>query len=163
MDDLALVLDRADIAAVLADFGSRTRREDPVVHFYEDFLAAYDPQMREMRGVYYTPEPVVRYIVRSVDRLLRSGFGLTDGLADTATVAVRTPNGAAESSPARADPRPRGGHGHVPARNGRRHLARPSKTKELTGAWPDYIRDHLLRQRLFGFRVADGAPMRSAI
>ena len=81
VDDLALLLDRADMASVLADFGRRTRREDPVVHFYEDFLAAYDPQLREVRGVYYTPEPVVSWIVRSVDRLLRDCFGLTDGLA----------------------------------------------------------------------------------
>ena len=69
VDDLARLLDRADMGAVLADFGSRVVDEDPVVHFYEDFLAAYDPRMREARGVYYTPEPVVSYIVRSVDLL----------------------------------------------------------------------------------------------
>ena len=51
VDDLARLLDRAEIA-ILADFGSRTIEEDPVVHFYEDFLAAYDPHLREMRGVY---------------------------------------------------------------------------------------------------------------
>ena len=62
VDDLALLLDRADIALVLADFGRRTGREDPVVHFYETFLAAYDPALRKARGVYYTPEPVVRWI-----------------------------------------------------------------------------------------------------
>ena len=71
VDDLARLLDRADMEAILADFGSRIAKEDPVVHFYEDFLAAYDPDLREMRGVYYTPEPVVSYIVRSVDGLLR--------------------------------------------------------------------------------------------
>ncbi len=52
---------------ILKDFGKPTRQEDPVVHFYETFLAAYDPKMREARGVYYTPEPVVSYIVRSID------------------------------------------------------------------------------------------------
>ena len=66
VDDLARLLDRADMGAVLADFGSRIADEDPVVHFYEDFLAKYDPQMREARGVYYTPEPVVSYIVRQL-------------------------------------------------------------------------------------------------
>ena len=75
------VLNRADIAAILADFGRRTRREDPVVHFYETFLAAYDPKLREVRGVYYTPEPVVSYIVRSLDSVLKSHFGLKEGLA----------------------------------------------------------------------------------
>jgi hypothetical protein len=52
VDDLADLLDRADMNAILADFGKRTRQEDPVVHFYETFLAAYDPKMRESRGVY---------------------------------------------------------------------------------------------------------------
>ena len=151
VDDLALVLDRADIAAVLADFGSRTRREDPVVHFYEDFLAAYDPQMREMRGVYYTPEPVVRYIVRSVDRLLRSGFGLADGLADTATVAVRTLNGAAESSPRVLILDPAAGTGTF-LRETVAAIRSTIEDRGLTGAWPDYIRDHLL-PRLFGFEL----------
>jgi hypothetical protein len=75
-----------DIDAVLADFGKRTARQDPVVHFYETFLAAYDPKLRESRGVYYTPEPVVSYLVRSVDYLLKTRFGCANGLADTATV-----------------------------------------------------------------------------
>lgn len=81
VDQLADLLARADMTAILEDFGRRTRREDPVVHFYETFLAAYDSKLRETRGVYYTPEPVVGYIVRSVDALLRSEFGLAEGLA----------------------------------------------------------------------------------
>jgi predicted helicase len=86
VDDLAQLLADTDIGAVLADFGKRTARQDPVVHFYETFLAAYDPKLREARGVYYTPEPVVSYIVRSVDYLLKTRFGCPKGLADTATV-----------------------------------------------------------------------------
>jgi hypothetical protein len=82
VDDLAELLNRADMAAILADFGKHTRREDPVVHFYETFLAHYDPKLREMRGVYYTPEPVVSYIVRSVDHILKTDFNLSEGLAD---------------------------------------------------------------------------------
>jgi len=86
VDDLAELLNRADIAAILRDFGKRTRQEDPVLHFYETFLAAFDPKMREARGVYYTPEPVVSYIVRSVDHILKTDFGLQAGLADTSKV-----------------------------------------------------------------------------
>ena len=86
VDDLAQLLADTDIAAVLADFGKRTARQDPVMHFYETFLAAYDPKLREARGVYYTPEPVVSYIVRSVDYLLKTRFGCEDGLADTSKV-----------------------------------------------------------------------------
>jgi predicted helicase len=83
VEQLVALLNHADIAAILADFGQRTRQEDPVVHFYETFLKHYAPEVREMRGVYYTPEPVVSYIVRSVDWLLKERFKLKDGLADS--------------------------------------------------------------------------------
>src|SRR5690606_3555665 len=74
-------------------FGKTSKRRDPVVHFYETFLAEYDPALREQRGVYYTPEPVVGYIVRSVDRILRDTFGLSDGLADHSKVEIEKPTG----------------------------------------------------------------------
>ncbi|MEN8218587.1 MAG: N-6 DNA methylase [Pseudomonadota bacterium] len=74
VEHLIEILNRADIGSILADFSKRTRQEDPIVHFYETFLAQYDPKMREKRGVYYTPEPVVSYIVRSVDLLLKQTF-----------------------------------------------------------------------------------------
>ncbi|MEK8017261.1 MAG: type ISP restriction/modification enzyme, partial [Candidatus Parabeggiatoa sp.] len=83
VEHLVAILNHTDIAAILKDFGKRTRQTDPVVHFYETFLKHYDPKMREMRGVYYTPEPVVSYIVRSVDELLKQQFKLRDGLADS--------------------------------------------------------------------------------
>ncbi len=76
---------QANIEAVVRDFGDRNPDEDPVIHFYEHFLAAYDKEQKVRRGVFYTPRPVVSYIVRSVDELLRSEFGLSDGLADTTT------------------------------------------------------------------------------
>ena len=90
VDNLAELLNRADIDAILKDFGKHTHREDPIVHFYETFLAEYDPAMREKRGVYYTPEPVVSYIVRSVDYLLKTTFHLPDGLADTSKIQGKT-------------------------------------------------------------------------
>ncbi len=83
VEHLVAILNHTDIAAILKDFGKRTRQTDPVVHFYETFLKHYDPKLREMRGVYYTPEPVVSYIVRSVDGLLKQRFKLRDGLADS--------------------------------------------------------------------------------
>jgi len=81
LDDIASLLAHADLVAILKDFGKRKRTEDPVVHFYETFLAAYDPKLRESRGVYYTPEPAVQFIVNSVDWLLRNRFGRSQGLA----------------------------------------------------------------------------------
>ena len=145
VDDLALLLARADMAAILGDFGARTRREDPVVHFYEDFLAAYDPALREMRGVYYTPEPVVSYVVASVDRLLRERFDLADGLADTAPAAPESPG-----------PRvlildPAAGTGSF-LREVVARIRATVEAKGLGGAWGDYVRDHLL-PRLSGFEL----------
>lgn len=81
--DVVGLLDRAKMDAVVRDFGDRNPQEDPVIHFYELFLKEYDAKKRMQRGVFYTPRPVVSYIVRSVDELLRSEFGLEDGLADT--------------------------------------------------------------------------------
>jgi len=86
VDDLVQILANTDMEKVLENFGKRTRQEDPIVHFYETFLAAYDPKTRERRGVYYTPEPVVQYIVKSVDHILKTRFGLEGGLAHTADI-----------------------------------------------------------------------------
>ena len=85
VSDVVELLDRANMEAVVRDFGDRNPQEDPVIHFYEHFLAAYDKKQKVSRGVFYTPRPVVSYIVRSVDELLRTEFGLADGLADTTT------------------------------------------------------------------------------
>jgi N-6 DNA Methylase len=76
------LLRAAKMDAILSDFRQKMNREDIVIRFYEDFLKAYKPQMRERRGVYYTPEPVVSYMVRSVDILLKEKFGKPLGLAD---------------------------------------------------------------------------------
>jgi hypothetical protein len=77
--------DVTDIPAILADFGNKTRGEDPVIHFYEHFLNAYNKKLKVQRGVFYTPQAVVGYIVRSVHELLQTEFGLEDGLASTVT------------------------------------------------------------------------------
>jgi len=82
VDDIAAVLNGADVQAILEQYYRQGRGDDPVLHFYETFLAEYDPETRERRGVYYTPQPVVRYIVRAVHHLLQTRFGLPDGLAD---------------------------------------------------------------------------------
>lgn len=80
--DLVQTLALTDVYALLENFGRRGTR-DPMLHFYETFLAAYDPKLRELRGVYYTPEPVVGWLVRSVDSLLKTHFALPAGLADS--------------------------------------------------------------------------------
>ena len=84
VDDIAEVLAVADVKGILHQFFHEGKGADPIVHFYETFLSVYDPEERERRGVYYTPEPVVSYIVRSLHQILKDpevGFGKPDGLA----------------------------------------------------------------------------------
>jgi predicted helicase len=81
VDDIAEVLNAADVKNILHQYYKAGKGEDPIVHFYETFLTEYDPATREKRGVYYTPEPVVRYIVRGVHEILKTHFDLSDGLA----------------------------------------------------------------------------------
>ncbi|HHV04950.1 MAG TPA: N-6 DNA methylase [Anaerolineaceae bacterium] len=82
IDDIAAVLNVADINSILDQYYKQGKGEDPIMHFYETFLNQYDPSMREKRGVYYTPESVVKYIVRSVHEILKTDFNMPDGLAN---------------------------------------------------------------------------------
>jgi len=88
IDDLARVFQACDVAKLMEGFGKLTGQKDPFLHFYETFLAAYNPSKRKARGVWYTPEPVVNFIVRAVDEVLQTEFGLPDGLADTSKVSI---------------------------------------------------------------------------
>jgi predicted helicase len=134
LDDLASLLERAEMHAILQDFGKRAGREDPVVHFYEDFLAAYDPTLREVRGVYYTPEPVVQFIVRAVDTVLRREFGM-QGLMDERALMLDPACGTGSFLYEIV----RQVHAQVC-----QHLG--------AGQWADYARQQLL-PRLFGFEL----------
>jgi type I restriction-modification system DNA methylase subunit len=81
VDDITQILEKADISKILDEFKSTRWEDDPVIHFYETFLATYNPKERERLGVYYTPLPVVSYIVRSIHRLLKDSFSKAEGLA----------------------------------------------------------------------------------
>ena len=135
LDDLALLLAHADLAAILKDFGKRTRTEDPVVHFYETFLAAYDPKLRESRGVYYTPEPAVKFIVNSVDWLLRNRFDRPLGLADKDVHLLDPATGTSTFL-------------YFVVRVIHDTLMK----KKQGGAWQEYVHSQLL-PRLFGFEL----------
>ena len=90
VEELVNIFLATDVADIMKNFGKSTKQEDPVVHFYETFLAAYNPALRKARGVWYTPEPVVNFIVRAVDDILKAEFNLTQGLADTTKIKVKT-------------------------------------------------------------------------
>jgi len=85
INDVVELLNRANAQAIRNDFGNKSSRKDPVTYFYEDFLAEYDKEEKVDRGVFYTPQPVVSYIVRSIHEILQTEFGLQDGLADIST------------------------------------------------------------------------------
>ncbi|MBK9726916.1 MAG: N-6 DNA methylase [Saprospiraceae bacterium] len=89
VDALADIFRATNVAALLKDFGKPTRQQDPIIHFYETFLAEYDPKLRKSRGVWYTPQPVVNFIVRAVDDILKDEFGLKEGLADTSKTKIK--------------------------------------------------------------------------
>ncbi len=101
IDDLSEVLSNADVNKILHDYFSEGKGKDPIVHFYETFLSIYDPETRERRGVYYTPEPVVSYIVRSLDIILIDSFKKEDGFA-TDTVTILDPAAGTLTFPAEA-------------------------------------------------------------
>lgn len=150
VDDLATILRLTDMTEILKNFGQRTRQEDPVVHFYETFLAEYDPTMRESRGVYYTPEPVVSYIIRSVDYVLKQKFGISRGLADARKIKVSNANGENPTEIHQVlilDPAVGTGtflHGAID------HIY--ESFKQQKGMWSSYVSQHLL-PRLFGFEL----------
>ncbi|OIP63643.1 MAG: hypothetical protein AUK34_01265 [Ignavibacteria bacterium CG2_30_36_16] len=94
VNELCMVFSHANVPALMKqyfkdDLWRKTHEgPDPVIHFYEDFLKEYDPELRKKLGAFYTPLPVVRFIVRSVDYLLEKDFGLANGLADTSKLAT---------------------------------------------------------------------------
>jgi very-short-patch-repair endonuclease len=89
VDSLVEIFLACDVRTILADYGKSTGMEDPIIHFYETFLSEYDPKLRKARGVWYTPKPVVNFIVRAVDEILKTHFQLPQGLADTSTTRIK--------------------------------------------------------------------------
>ena len=160
IDDLADVFRAADVRALMDGFGELTGRNDPFLHFYEEFLRAYNPKKRKARGVWYTPEPVVSFIVRSVDEVLRCEFGLEDGLADTSRVPVDWDTGQTDRRGRRVKVRkevhrvqildPATGTGTFPAEVIKQIAPR---VKGLAGGmWSSYVERDLI-PRLHGFEL----------
>nr|MCU0328264.1 N-6 DNA methylase [Chitinophagales bacterium] len=89
VDDLVQIFLACNVEEMLKNYGKSTKMEDPIIHFYEDFLSEYDPKLRKSRGVWYTPQPVVNFIVRAVDDILKTEFDLPQGLADTSKTKIK--------------------------------------------------------------------------
>ena len=143
IDDLVGVFGATDVRTLLDT--AKSTAHDPIMLFYEDFLTAYDPARRKARGVYYTPSPVVAFIVRAVDELLQRDFGLRDGLADRTT--LQNKRGNLVHRLQILDPATGTGTFLVEVV---RAIYR--KFAGQQGVWNDYVRDHLL-PRLHGYEI----------
>jgi len=160
IDDLADVFQAANVHKLMQGFGKLTGRNDPFLHFYETFLAAYNPAKRKARGVWYTPEAVVNFIVRAVDEVLQTEFGLADGLADTSKISIGWDTGQADKKGKPIVTRkelhrvqildPATGTGTFLAEV-IKHLA-PKVKNVAEGMWSDYIERDLI-PRLHGFEL----------
>jgi predicted helicase len=89
VDSLVEIFLACNVEEILQNYGKSTKMEDPIIHFYETFLSEYDPKLRKARGVWYTPAPVVNFIVRAVDDILKTEFDLPNGLADNSKTKIK--------------------------------------------------------------------------
>ena len=162
VDDLADVFVAVDLHNILKDFGKATKTQDPIIHFYETFLSEYDPKLRKSRGVWYTPQPVVNFIVRAVDDILKQEFGLSEGLADTSKIKIKikdTKYGNAKSGKKSAEIEKEVHRVQIldPATGTGTFLAEVirqihEKFIPMQGMWSSYVENHLL-PRIYGFEI----------
>lgn len=161
VDNLIEVFLACNVEEILQNYGKSTKMEDPIIHFYETFLSEYNPNLRKARGVWYTPQPVVGFIVRAVDDILKDEFGLKAGLADTSKtkIKVNTDN---------RDNRSVSGYKTIEKEVHRVQILDPAtgtgtflaevikhvhkRFKGQAGIWNSYVQEHLI-PRLNGFEL----------
>ena len=163
VDDLADLFRAVDVGELMKDYGKATQRNDPFLHFYETFLAEYNPKLRKSRGVYYTPEPVVNFIVRAVDEILRTRFALSQGLADTSKSVIEVNTLASASVSEHGKEKKSNQEIHKvqildPATGTGTFLSNivqyiyQTQFANQKGIWPEYVRSDLI-PRLNGFEL----------
>src|SRR5690554_2095697 len=161
VENLSEIFLACNVEEILKNYGKTTKMEDPIIHFYETFLSEYDPKLRKSRGVWYTPQPVVNFIVRAVDDILKTEFDLPQGLADTSktTIKVNTQT---------ADKRSATGYKQMKQEVHKVQILDPAtgtgtflaevvkhihkKFQGQQGIWSSYVETHLL-PRLNGFEL----------
>jgi predicted helicase len=164
VDNLAEVFLACNVLDLLKNFGKSTKMEDPIIHFYETFLSEYDPKLRKARGVWYTPQPVVDFIVRAVDDILKTEFDLPQGLADTSKVKIKVKDIGKATADMRSKPKEIEREEEVhrvqildPATGTGTFLAEVVKHiykmfEGQQGIWNNYVENHLIT-RLNGFEL----------
>ena len=162
VDDLVTVFQASDLQKIMKSYVRDKCHHDPMIHFYEDFLSEYNPKLRKSKGVWYTPQPVVGFIVRAVDEILQKDFGLPEGLADYSMIER---NVAVEQS---SDGRTKDGLKHITKRFHRVQILDPAtgtgtflaevvnqiydRYRDQQGIWQQYVEQHLI-PRLHGFEI----------
>jgi len=162
VDDLVTVFRATNLQKLMSSYSRDKRHHDPMIHFYEDFLSEYNPKLRKSKGVWYTPQPVVGFIVRAVDEILQKEFGLPEGLADYSMIESEV---AVEQS---SDKRTTDGMKHEKRKFHRVQILDPAtgtgtflaevvnqiydRYRENQGIWQQYVEQHLL-PRLNGFEI----------
>lgn len=135
VDEIAEILANTNIQKIKDDFFSEGEKRDPIIHFYETFLSKYDAKLREKRGVYYTPQPVVSYIISSIDRILKKNFNKPDGFADK-DVKVLDPAAGTLTFPVEAI-----------------SLAKENYVKKYgDGGWKSLVKEHILND-FYAFEI----------
>src|SRR5665647_2128076 len=161
VDSLVEIFLACNVDEILKDYGKATKMEDPIIHFYETFLSEYDPALRKARGVWYTPKPVVNFIVRAVDDILKTEFDLPQGLADTSKTKINL-------NTQSADKRSTTGYKQIEQEVHKVQILDPAtgtgtflaeviklvhkKFEGQQGIWSNYVETHLL-PRLNGFEL----------
>ena len=162
VDDLVTIFKATNLQKIMASYSRDKLHHDPMIHFYEDFLSEYNPKLRKSKGVWYTPQPVVGFIVRAVDEILQKEFGLSEGLADYSMIEREV---AVEQS---RDKRTTDGMKHEKRKFHRVQILDPAtgtgtflaevvnqiydRYRDNQGIWQQYVEQHLL-PRLNGFEI----------
>ncbi len=162
VDDLVTVFQATNLKKIMVSYSRDKLHNDPMIHFYEDFLSEYSPRLRKSKGVWYTPQPVVGFIVRAVDEILQKKFGLPEGLADYSMIEREV---AVEQS---RDKRTSDGMKHEKRKFHRVQILDPAtgtgtflaevvnqiydRYRDNQGIWQQYVEQHLL-PRLNGFEI----------
>lgn len=160
VDDLAATFRATDIVKIMGVYSKDELHNDPMIHFYEDFLSEYDSKLRKSKGVWYTPLPVVRFIVRAVDEILQREFDMPLGLADYSTVTKAIPNVQYSGKKGESKTIQKVFHKVQildPATGTGTFLAEVinqvySKFEGKEGMWPSYVEENLI-PRLNGFEI----------
>jgi predicted helicase len=152
VDSLVEIFLACNVEEILKNYGKQTKMEDPIIHFYETFLSEYDPKLRKARGVWYTPHPVVNFIVCAVDDILKTEFGLPQGLADNSKTKIKV-----NLQGKQVEQEVHKVQILDPATGTATFLAEIikliySKFKGQEGIWSDYVEKHLI-PRLNGFEI----------